>query len=56
MIDPERKKKLAKRIGWLVAKVMIGNLTKNHSKRKQKRFHGGGLVGGPMPLSIRIPT
>ena len=56
MIDPERKKKLAKRIGWLVAKVMIGDLTKNHSKRKQKRFHGGGLVRGPYALKYQNPN
>ena len=53
MIDPEEKRKLTKRIGRLVAKVRNGDLTKNHSKRKQRYFRG---VGDPMPLSIRIPT
>ena len=49
LIDPEDTRKLAKRIGWLVAKVMIGDLTKNHSKRKQNIFQGGGGWGAQYP-------
>ena len=41
LIDPERKKKLAKRIGWLVAKVMIGDLT----KKKEAKEISWGRVG-----------
>ena len=50
LIGPEEKRKLTKRIGRLVAKVMIGDLTKKGSKRDFR------VEGGPMPLSIRIPT
>ena len=48
-VDPKEKRKLAKRFGRLVAKVMIGDLTKNHSKMKQKKFQGGGGWGAQCP-------